>query len=268
MKHTPWIVILLLGVGTAGTSASDEYARRAGAIDPDDARAHYQLALWCQQEGLKAYALREHRIVVTLDPDHRAARRALGFEQVGGRWVRGRDAMKAKGFVQHKGVWMTREEYQLYAKDEIARQRAVAARAVADRALRRIRHHDERVRIRAMGEIERLEAAHRLRPLSIAARSGPADIRLRAVRGLGALDDARALPPLYKRAIFDPEAGIRRAAVAAIAATDAEGRIGPFARALDSPFSTVRVHAAEALGELGDARAVGPLVRRYRVGGG
>jgi len=268
MQRIPLVLALLFGVVAAGGSARDEYATRAAAVKADDADAQYRLALWCAEQGLDAEARFHYRAVVTIDPDHRAARRALGFEHVAGRWVAGKDAMRAKGFQEFDGRWVTPEEYALYAKDEIAAKAERAARKAGDDALKRAWNADPAVRARAMGEIEQLDAKYRLRPLSIAARIDRKDVRMRAIDGLKALNDKDALPPLYKRAIFDGDEEVRKAAVEGIKATDAEGKIGPFVNALGSAFAPVRIHAAEALGTLGDAGAVGPLIARYQVSGG
>jgi hypothetical protein len=262
------LVVVVVGVVGAGETLEAEYAKRATAARTGDADAHYRLALWCQEHGMAAYALRHQRAVVTLEPDHRAARRALGYEHVAGRWVRGKEAKRAKGFREVDGLWVTPEEYRLLAKDEIAAQAARDARKVSDAALKQAWNKDPAVRGRAMATIERLDQGHRLRPLSIAARIKFKDVRLRAVDGLGRLDDKDSLPALYKRAIFDTEEDVRDAAVAAIKATKAEGKPGPFVRALNSPFDRVRIAAVKALGNLGDERAVGPLVARYQVVGG
>ena len=274
MKRSLWLPCALLvvsgtlGVVIAGEDAERAYATRAAALQADDLDGHYRLALWCDGNGLKAYALREHRAVVLLDPDHRASRRALGYEKIHGRWVSGKEVMEAKGFVEHDGRWVTPEEYRLYAKDEIAAGEAKEARRIADRALKAAWNKDGQVRSRAMAALERLDPAYRLRALSIAARINRPDVRLRAVRGLGALNSGDALPALYKRAVFDQDDSIRMAAVEAIRETDAEGKIGPLVRALGSAFAPVRVHAIEALGALGDAGAVGPLIARYQIAGG
>jgi hypothetical protein len=262
------LALLLLGLAAAGDDPAADYERRLAALAPGDVEGRYRLALWCEANGLAACALREHRAVVTLDPDHRASRRALGFEQVNGRWVAGREAMEAKGFVAFDGRWITPEEHAHLAKDEMAARAARQARKLADAALQRLKSANARERARAMEEILALDAPHRLRPLAIASRFAHADVRAAAVRGLGALDAKDALPPLYKRAIFDAEETIRQAAVEAIRATRAEGKLGPFVKALQSPFAPVRVHAAEALGMLGDPDAVGPLVARFEVAGG
>jgi len=261
-------LLLLVGSLTAGDSVQAEYEKRAAAVKPVDAGGQFRLALWCEQHGLKAAARRHYRAVVVVEPDHRAARRALGYEKVRGRWVEGEDLMRAKGFRQHDGTWVTPEEYALLARDEIAARRAREAREKADEALKRAYNQDPKVRGRALAAIERLPAKYRLRPLSIAARARFKDVRMRAVRNLGTLDAEDALPPLYKRAIFDKDEEVRQAAVDAVKATDAEDKIAPFVQALNSPFDSVRIHAAKALGALGDERAVGPLVARYQVVGG
>jgi hypothetical protein len=268
MIRIPWVLALLLGTVAAGEGARAEYAAKAAAVAAENADAHYRLALWCSENGLDAEARFHYRAVVLIEEDHRAARRALGFEQVRGRWVEGKDAMRAKGFQEFEGRWVTSEEYALFAKDEIAAKADREARKVADEALKRTWNADEAVRARAMAEIERLDAKQRLRPLSIAARVDRKDVRMRAVAGLLALNDKEALPALYQRAIFDTDEEVRVAAVGAIKATDAEGKIGPFVKALGSAFTPVRVNAATALGTLGDATAVGPLVARYQVVGG
>jgi len=260
---------LIVAVAFAGEDAlRKDYAQRAGSIAAGDATAHYKMALWCAEHGLKVESRKHHRMVVILQPDHRAARRALGFEKIGGRWVSGREKMRAKGFVKHDGVWLTPEEYRHYAADKVAADEAKAARIKGNAAVKMAWSKDATRRQRAMGMIEEIDAKYRLRPLAIAARINFPDVRRFAVQQLGELDREEALPPLYKRAIFDRDETIRKAAAEAIKQTDAKGKIGPFVRALNSPFDSVRLHAIQGLQTLGDAGAVGPLVARYSVAGG
>jgi len=260
---------LIVAVAFAGEDTlRRDYAQRAGSIAADDAIAHYKIALWCAEYGLKVESRKHLRMVVILKPDHRAARRALGFEKIGGRWVSGKEKMRAKGFVKHDGVWLTPEEYRHYAADKVAADAAKAARIKGNAAVKMAWSKDATRRQRAMGMIEEIDAKYRLRPLAIAARINFPDVRRFAVKQLGELDSEEALPPLYKRAIFDRDEAIRKAAAEAIKQTDAKGKIGPFVRALNSPFDSVRLHAIQGLQTLGDAGAVGPLVARYSVAGG
>jgi hypothetical protein len=275
MKRTLFAAFFLMSLALVATGSEDfrskllgEYASKAASVGKADAAGHYKLALWCKDSGLAVESKRELRVVVTLNPDHRAARRALGFEKIGGRWVAGKDKMRAKGFVKHEGAWLTPEEYKLFAADEVAAAEARTARKTGNSAIKLTWNKDPRERARGIAIVEGMDAKHRLRPLSITARASYPDVRLRAVRALGAMNNADALPPLYKRAIFDKSETIRKAAVQAIKDTDAKGKIGPFVKALESPFDSVRLHSVQALGAMGDTGAVGPLVRRYAISGG
>ena len=49
--------------------------------------AHWKLALWCEQNGLKAEADAHFVVVTRLDPDHEAAWKRLGCRRVNGRWL-------------------------------------------------------------------------------------------------------------------------------------------------------------------------------------
>ena len=68
-------------------SAEEEYNARTQALKPDDAQAHYQLALWCLEKGLKEQADTEARAALAADPNHEGAHRLLGQVLLRGRWV-------------------------------------------------------------------------------------------------------------------------------------------------------------------------------------
>ena len=68
----------------------------AGDGDADDA---YRAALRQEATGDTVAARLAYEQVLTIDPEHRAARRALGFEAVDGYWLRGDELQRAKGRV-------------------------------------------------------------------------------------------------------------------------------------------------------------------------
>lgn len=61
----------------------------------DTPDGHVRLAEWCAANGLAAERVRHLERAVELDPDHAAARRALGFEKKDSQWVK-RTARKSK----------------------------------------------------------------------------------------------------------------------------------------------------------------------------
>jgi len=65
-------------------SAKDEYLFRCRRI----AQALFELALWCKKHGLEKQALRHLREVIRYDPDHKEARKLLGYIRKGKRWVK------------------------------------------------------------------------------------------------------------------------------------------------------------------------------------
>jgi hypothetical protein len=139
--------------------------RRLDALAKDDAAAAYRLALALQDEGFADLATRAHQRVLAADPDHPAARRALGFEKVDGRWLTGDDLFLAKGFVRVHGRWVLAEEAP-------PAERALAPLRRAALGLASERSED---RIRGAREIARLGDERGIRILVDAwtARSGP-----------------------------------------------------------------------------------------------
>ena len=92
-----------------GESLPEEYARRKGELGASDAEGWFRLALWARERKLPQ-AREAYERVVGINSDHRAARRELGYERVGERWVKGDEAKRSKGFVLCGGKWMLPEE--------------------------------------------------------------------------------------------------------------------------------------------------------------
>jgi len=57
------------------------------AKTPYTAEAHWRLALWCEEKGLKPEALAHLTTVVRLDPKREGAWKRLGYRREKGRWV-------------------------------------------------------------------------------------------------------------------------------------------------------------------------------------
>lgn len=94
------------------------FRRRAAAVDSKDAAALWRLALWAGEHGLDDSAQDLARKVVKLEPDHGEARTLLGHHKVGGEWLDYEGAMQARGFVEHKGRWLSRESYERILRDQ------------------------------------------------------------------------------------------------------------------------------------------------------
>ena len=73
------------------------------------AQGHYELAMWARDKGLTLKSSDLLRKVISIDPDHAEARKALGYEKVDGSWLEGDELKVARGFVKHDGRWLRRE---------------------------------------------------------------------------------------------------------------------------------------------------------------
>jgi hypothetical protein len=87
----------------------EEYELAAEKLKADDAKGHFELANWCAGKNLDHFEREQLEATVVADPEHKEARERLGYEKVGGKWLRGEELLKAKGMVKVDGKWMTKE---------------------------------------------------------------------------------------------------------------------------------------------------------------
>ena len=139
-----------------GNDPYSEYETRSKAAT--DVKGLLELAAWAREKGLGTKATDLYRKILTLDGDQADARKALGYEKLGGQWLAGDDLMVARGFVKVNGRWLTRDTAERKLElDEQARQeneRIQLAKRVADQ-----QHEQEMTRIAL--ERERIEIERR-----------------------------------------------------------------------------------------------------------
>ena len=115
----------------------------------------YQLGLWAQERKSAPRAEQAFKRAIALDANHEGARGQLGYERHEGRWLRGDELMVAKGFVWHRGSWISREAHKAILEAESQE------RMLSDR----LRAAEELARLRAMLELDRrAREAERARP--------------------------------------------------------------------------------------------------------
>jgi hypothetical protein len=238
------------------------------ALPQGDAAAAYRLAVELESQGLTELALRAYEQVIAWDPEHAAARRALGYELAQGRWLRGDDLMRAKGFVHHQDRWMTAQEFAEATRPEreAAEQKAGEERVLGLLAMIAGENPDlvREARRRMATEEDRFKLA----PLAKALRCNPVSLRLYVAEELGRLANPLAVPALLKRAIDDPEPDVRAAVVDALREIGEPSTVHPLGRALESRYEQVRVRAAQALGRLGDEVGAAYVIKRWELRSG
>lgn len=249
-----------------GEGPRTEARRNLATLPASDVTGRYRVAVAAQARGLDDVARDAYASVLAAEPDHPAARRALGYERVDGRWMTTAQARAAGGLVLYDGRWMLPAEVDLALR---GRRRQVTVRATdlvtaaktAATGAPALAAAAER-KVLAAPRGERLETATGLLVHS------DAKVRTWAARELGRLVDESAMRPLFAVAARDRDEGVRHAAVAALAAYGRDDVALPFVRALWSEHPSVTAHAAQALAWLGDPRAVVYVVKRVTSHGG
>ncbi|MDR3639472.1 MAG: polymorphic toxin-type HINT domain-containing protein [Isosphaeraceae bacterium] len=190
----------------AGEATRAEYNEKR-VRTPQTADAHWKLALWCDENGLKAEATAHLWAVIRLDPNRDAAWKRLGYKKQGNRWVT--DAQLAA------------------AKEE---------RALKEKADRRWKPLLEKWRGGLSEKGTRRDEAEqalagitdpRAEPMvwAVFARGNEANQRV-AVRVLGQIDAPASTRDLALLALFSPSAEVRRTAAETISQRDLRGYAG------------------------------------------
>jgi uncharacterized protein YkwD len=86
------------------------YAEKLATLVADDAKGFFALAKWAKAHGLMDEAKACLKKTLAADSEHAKARKALGYRNVEGRWLRGAALKKALGLVRHRGKWITPAE--------------------------------------------------------------------------------------------------------------------------------------------------------------
>ena len=92
-------------------SFMDIYERRLEALPEEDAEAIYEFGRWLDSNDWKTRGQRAYEAVLDLAPDHRGARRALGYRLYEGEWVSPREINIRKGLVEFEGRWYTKHDH-------------------------------------------------------------------------------------------------------------------------------------------------------------
>ncbi|MDF1702768.1 MAG: HEAT repeat domain-containing protein [Planctomycetota bacterium] len=260
-------LLVVAGLTPAARAGDDparsDLARRLEKLDASDATAAYKLALELEAAGANDLAGKAYEIVVGIDPEHRAARRALGYEKIGKLWYTGDALQRAKGFVHHEKRWMTAEEFAAATRPqrEAKAQKAGESRVLG--LLGMIASGDEAKITKAKRLMAMEPAKFKLAPLAKALRCEPASLRIYAAQELGRLADPLGVPALLKCATHDKQKPVRVASAEALREIGSPSTVHPLGRALDSRFREVRVNAAEALGILGDELAYPYIIKKW-----
>lgn len=238
-----------------------EYLRRSRQA-PDTAEAHRELAAWCRQHKLVAEAEVHLARVVDLDPADEEARKSLGFQQVGNRWLNSDDLMTARGLQFFDGKYRTPQDIAI-------RQRNQQQKNVSIDWFKNLQLWCGWLK---KGRPERAAEAHAHITAINDGDAAPALVRLLdeeeddnvfelLLATLGQLDHPVAAQKLVAYTL-DPHAGRETRAQCLDYLTSGVRSVSiiPYVQALKSKDNKVVNLAGQALGKIGEPAAISPLI--------
>jgi hypothetical protein len=243
-----------------------EYHRIAPRF-PDTVASQLQLAEWCRVHDLKQQQ-REHLWrVIELDPDHADARRALGFNEIAGRWVTTKEFFQERGYVYYRGKWRLPQEVELLEEQrQIDRQeREWFAQLKTWRGqLGTEREQDAVQKLIAIDDPKALKAL-----ADYLHRERSRDVRCLLVRAIANIRAPGAIELLTTTALNDPDVEVFHECVDKLVARQTVGLSKALADVLRDPNNRRVNRAAHVLGRLGDRKVVpalaGALVTTHEV---
>ena len=237
---------------------------------PDTVEGQWALAEWCRQRRLTPQRTTHLNRIIELDPDHAAARRALGYHQTGGRWVTRKQLMAERGYIYHKGRYRTPQEIEIL---EQRRKTDVAEKEWYGK-LKRWRgwlggEKDGRGRAEILG----INDPHAIEALTRALRDDPvAGNRQLYVEALARVGTPDAVMALAKTSIADPVADVRLTCLDHIEQVKRPDVTAYYVGKLRDKNNDVVNLAAVGLRRVKDPSAVGPLIdalvttHKFKVG--
>jgi len=228
---------------------------------PQTVEGQWALAEWCKEMGLVSERKRHLHEVLALDPDHAEARKALGYQRFGSRWLTQDEYLQSQGYVRYNGAWRLRQEVEILtrqAQEELAiKQWRKDIRRWLDQVA-----SGGRLAASAAQSLENIRdplAAPALAEL-IADPKQPRAIRLKCLELLGKLPPGLATVPLLRVALEDSDARVQDACLEELKRGPIDVAVAGLVMQLKSPDNARVNRAAECLAALGDKSATLPLI--------
>jgi hypothetical protein len=239
-------------------SAADMEYDRIRANYPDTIEGQWKLAEWCRENRLFTQRKVHLERIIALDPDHAAARHALGFGQVHGRWVTHDALMAENGYVRYKGKWMLPQELEIQEQqrkdklaqsewsDKLKRWHSWLLTDKAERAEANIKAIDDPYAAKALAKYFDTEQNRAVRMIYLAA--------------LGRLNSSSAMETLVHASLHDADEEIRLASLEYVVVKNYKPAVRQYIQALKSKDNPIINRAALCLGRMKDTSAIPPLI--------
>ncbi len=225
---------------------------------PDTVEGQWKLAEWCRENHLSKQRKTHLERVIELDPNHVAARHALGYSQVQGRWVTQAKLMTENGYVRYKGSWVLPQEIELLEQQDKQKK---AQLEWSTKLNRWQTWFDTDKAPQAEANIKAIDDPYAARALvKHLEREQRRDVRMLYIEALGRLNAAAGMDALVDSSLFDADEEVRLAALDQIVSAKYKPAVARYVKALKSRDNPIVNRAAIGLAQLKDTAAVGPLI--------
>jgi hypothetical protein len=234
----------------------ERYDKKRGET-ADTADGHYELAEWCGKQGLDPEHRAHLKIAIAIDPNHAAARQALGYVLKDGSWIKARST-SAPSREALNAERKAKEEEQLVQK--LVAQWFVKIKAIhrGNLANREPQSKDYR---RGRDLVLRIDDPLAIPALTGVLSTGDIAARLLLVEALARFKEDEATMNLVVVALLDPAPEVRKQAAIELIPRKDDRVSRELREALTADEDIMVRNAASALGILKAPEAVEDLIR-------
>ncbi len=244
----------------SSSDADAEYQKLA-RTSPDTVDAHWKLVEWCRERKMRDRAQQHLARILELDPNHKAARAALGFRQKDGQWVDRDDVMASRGLVRYEGRYVTPQHIEIMERQKELRLTQADWANTLERLRRALTGRRQNRADEALAEIQKISdplAAEAL--VATLRREELPELKRLWIDVAARLDHQLAVDALVDLSLTDPDPEIRLECLELLIKSGRTGLVTPYIRALKHRDNEIVNRAGAALGQIGDTDAMGPLI--------
>ena len=234
-----------------------EYERIAPAYGPsiDD---QWRLAEWCRQNSLPHRRRGHLEAILALDPDHIAARRALGYQHQRGQWELAEQRRRQAGYEMYRGRWRLTQDIEIQ-EAKVKRDQVEAEWLVKFKRWRGDLWTERAPQAwRNIEEVTSPEAVAAVRKLL--AREPHRQVKLVYFDVLLRIGNGPAIQTVLTTALNDRDDEVFFEAADRLQKLPPEQLVKPLLDSLRDQNNTRVNRAAYLLGKIGDKRLASPLI--------